>query len=117
MRINALVAKIPVDLEDPLDAAHQQPLQIKLRRDPEIQVQVESIVMRDKGPSGRATVDGLEHRSFYFEKSARFQLPPQRGDNLRSRYEDLSGIGIRDQIEIALAIPNFDIFQAMPFLR
>ena len=49
-------------------------------------------------------------------KSALFQLPAQRRDDLRARDEHLAHFGIGDQIEIALPVARLHVFQAVPLL-
>ena len=70
--------------------------------------------MGDEGPRRRAAVQRLHHGGFHFDEAARFQLPPQRGDNARAPNEDVAHGGIGDQIQIALAIANLHVLQAVP---
>ena len=71
--------------------------------------------MRDERARRRASINRLHHRRFDFYKSMRFQLPAQRRDDLRARLKNLLRFGIRDQVEIALAIAQLDIFQTVEF--
>jgi len=43
---NPLVPEIPVDLEDPFESADGEALQIELRRDTQVEIHVERVVMR-----------------------------------------------------------------------
>ena len=61
--VSALVAEDPADLVDPLDAADDQPLQVQLQRDAQVQVQVEGIDMGGERPRVRAAVQRLQHRA------------------------------------------------------
>ena len=54
----ALVAEVAVDLEHPLEAAHHQALQVQLRRDAQVQVHVERIVVGLERTRRRAAGDG-----------------------------------------------------------
>ena len=45
-----------------------------------------------------------------------FQLPAQRSDDLRARDEDLADLRVGDQIQIALAVADLHVFQAVPLL-
>ena len=78
MRGEALVAEIAVDLVDALQAAHHQPLQVKLRRDAQVEIDIERVVMGDERPRRGAAVDRLHHGRLHFDEAARFQLPAQR---------------------------------------
>ena len=114
LRRDSFVSKIPVDLVDPLDSADHQALQIQLGRDAQIQIHVERVVMRNEGPRGRATVNRLQHRRFYFQETTRLQLAAQRSDDLRSRDENFANLRVGDQIQVALAVADLDVFQAVP---
>ncbi len=111
------IPEIAVDLVDAFDASHYQALQIQFRRDPQIQIDVERVVMRDKRTRHRAAIERLHHRSLYFEKSSFIQLPPQRPYDVRSCNEDFANFRICDQVEIALPVTRLDIFETMPFFR
>ena len=65
---DALVAEVLAELVDLLEAAHDQPLQVELGRDPQVQGAVEHVVMRREGTGQRAAVQGLQHRSLDLEK-------------------------------------------------
>jgi hypothetical protein len=56
---NAFVPEIAIQLEDLVESAHQQPLQVKLRRDPQIQLEPERLVLSPKRFRGRAAGDRL----------------------------------------------------------
>ena len=47
---DALVAEHPADLEDALEAADDEPLQVQLGRDPQVKVGVERVVVGDERP-------------------------------------------------------------------
>ena len=111
---DALVAEVAIDLVDALKPADHQPLQIQLRRDAEIEIDVQRIVMRHERPRRRAAVERLHHRSLHFQEAACFQLPPERGDHFAARHEHLAHLRIGDQVQIALAVTGLHIFQAVP---
>ena len=68
-RADALVAVDPADLEDPLHAADQQPLQVQLGGDPQEQVDVERVVMGDERPGRRAAGDRLHRGRLDLDKT------------------------------------------------
>src|SRR5207237_5661204 len=59
---DALVTEAAVDLEDLFQAAYDQPLEIELRRDPQIQLRVERVVMGHEWPRRRAAGNRMHHR-------------------------------------------------------
>src|SRR5690606_40755504 len=60
--VTALIPEVAVDLEDLLDAADHTALQVQLRSDAQVELHVERVRMRGEWPSGRTTVQGLQHR-------------------------------------------------------
>ena len=67
-------------------------------------------------PGRRAAVERLHHRSLDFDEAARFELPPQRADDAGARGEDREHLGIGDQVEVALAVAQLDVLQAVVLL-
>ena len=70
-RRDAFVAEVAVDLEHLLEAADDQPLQVQLGRDAQVQLHVERVVMRDERPRRGAARDRMHHRRLDFEVAAR----------------------------------------------
>ena len=72
--------------------------------------------MRDERPRRRAPVKRLHHGRFHFDEAVALQLAPQRSDDAAARQEDLAHFRIGDQIQVALPVARFHVFQAVPFL-
>ena len=111
-----LVPEVTVDLEHPFDAADDQPLEVQLGRDPQVELEVEGVVMGDEGPGQRAAGDRLHHRRLDFEEAACRQELAHRRDGPAARLEDAADFGIHRQVEIALAVARLDVAQAVPLL-
>ncbi len=73
--------------------------------------------MRHKRPRRRAPGLGLHHRRFHLVETAYRQELPDRPDGLDPPVEQEPGSGIRDQIEITLAVARLGILEPVPFLR
>ena len=114
---NSFVPEIPVQLEDFVEAADEQPLEIKFRRDAEIKLEPERFVMRAERFRRRAARHRLQHRRLHFEKAAIFHEPARFAHDGNALFKDASRLLVRQKIEIALAITRFHILQAMPFFR
>ena len=71
LAVDALVAEVAVDLEDLLQAADQQPLQVEFGRDAQVEVHVQRVVVRLKGPGGRPAGDRLHHGRLHLDEAAR----------------------------------------------
>ena len=65
-----LVAKDAADLVDLFDAADQQPLEVQFQGDPQVEVDVERVVMRHERPGRRPAGDGVQRRRLDFTEAA-----------------------------------------------
>ena len=117
VRGEPFVAEVAVDFVDALEAAHHQPLQVQLRRDAQVEIDIERVVVRDERTRRGAAIERLHHGRFHFDEAARFQLPAQRRDDARARDEHLADLGVGDQVQVALAVARLHVLQAVPFLR
>ena len=113
----AFVPEVAVDLEHLLEAAHHQPLEVKLRRDAQEQFHVQRVVVRGEGLGRGAAGDGVHHRRFDFEIAALHQEVADRLDDFRAHQKGLAGFLVGDQVEVALAVFRFLVGQAVEFLR
>ena len=65
--VDALVPEVVADLVHPLEAAHDQPLEVQLVRDAQEERHVERVVVRRERPRRRAAVQRLQHRRLDLE--------------------------------------------------
>ena len=116
-RRDAFVAEVAVDLEELVrQPADQQPLQMQLGRDAQVKLEIERVVMRVER-FGRGTAgDRVQHRGFNFKKTTFDQNPADAGDDAAAAAQRLAAFLAHDQIEIALAIAQLDIGEAVEFL-
>ena len=77
----ALVAEISIDLVHALEPAHDQALQVELRRDAKVQIHIEGVVMGDEGARRGTAVERLHHGRFHFDEAARLKLAAERRDD------------------------------------
>src|SRR5262249_54545058 len=111
---DAFVAEVAVDLENPFHPTDDQPLKIELGRDPHEELHVESIVVRDKRTSGRTAGDRMHHRSLDFDEIMLDEELPDLFDDLRTLAEGFLHLVAHDQVEIALAVLDLDVGNAVP---
>ena len=116
LRRHPLVPKVPRQLVDPLHAADHEALEVQLRRDSQVEVHVERVVVRHKGPRRRAAGDRLHDRRLDLHEAAAVEEPPDRRHGLRAHFEHAAAVGVHDQIEVALAIAGLDVLQSVPLL-
>ena len=112
---NTFVAEIAIDLVHAIKSAYHQSLQVKFRRDPQIQIHVERVVVGDERLRDGAARHWLHHRSFNFEESVLIQKLPHGLHQSAALEENFADFRIHRQIEVALAIAQFNIGQSVPF--
>src|ERR1043166_7780059 len=104
---NSFVAKVAIDFENLVEAADEEPFQIQLRRDPQIKIESERLVMRAEWLRRRAAGDRLQHRRFNFQKTAIFEEAARLAHDGDALGKNFAGPLVRDQIEIALAVTRY----------
>ena len=114
---DAFVAEVAVDLVDALEAAHDQALEVELRRHAQVELEVERVVVGGERTRGGAAGDVMHHRRLHFEEAARVEPAAHRSDHLRAHHEDLARIRVHDQVDVALAVALLDVGQAVPLVR
>src|SRR6185437_7561590 len=113
----SLVAEVAIDLVHALVSARDQALQIELRRDTQIHVEIERIVMRHERTCRRAACDRLHHRRLNFEEIESVEEITQIPDYPGSCAKDVAARFVDDQIDITLAIAHLDIGESVPLVR
>ena len=111
------VAEVAVDFVDALEAADDEALQIQLRRDPQVHVHIERIVMRDEGLGRGAAGNRLHHGRLDFEEVERIQVTAQEADDPGAGHEDIAARFVDNEVNIALPIARLGVGQAVPLVR
>ena len=101
--IHALVAEVPVDLEDPLDAADDAALQVQLGSDAQVEVYVEGVGAGDEGARRRPAVQRLQHRGLDLDEIQAGEVLAHRRDDLDAGHRVLARRGAHDQVRVAVA--------------
>jgi hypothetical protein len=109
------VTEVTVDFEHAFEAANHQTLQVQFRRDTQVHVQIQRVVMGDERTQTRRR-DHLHHRGFHFHKAAVHHELADTG-HLGANFEGLAGFIVGDQIQVTLTIARFLILQAVEFVR
>lgn len=115
--VHALVAEDAAHLVDAVEAADDEALEVELRRDAQVEVDVERIVVRDERASRSAAGDRREHRRLDLEVIARIEVRADGLDDLRALAEGLADLRVHDEVKVALAVADVDILQAVELLR
>src|SRR5579884_440913 len=104
--------KVAIDFINAIHAAHNQPLQIKLRRNAQIEVHVERVVMSHKRARHCAAGHRLHHRRLNFNVAMRLEELPQGLDQLRSPLKYLPSLLVDHQVEVALPVTDLNVSKA-----
>ena len=113
----AFVAEVAIDFVDAVEAADYEPLEVKLGRDAQEEVHVERVVVGGEGTRCCAAGDGLHHRGFDFEIAAGVEVAADGFEDLGALDEDFAGVEVGEEIDVALAVAEFDVGEAVVLLR
>ena len=114
---DALVAEVLADLVDALEPADDQPLQIELGRDPEIEVLLEVVPVRDERLREGAAVARLQHRRLDLDEAVGVEVAPDRRDDAAAQEEVRACLLVHQQVEVALSVPQLDVGEAVEHVR
>ncbi len=90
---------------------------MQLRRDAQLQIQVERVVMRDERARRGAAGLRLQNRRLDLHEAFAVQELADRADDQAARAEKVADVLIGDQIQMALAVADFNVGKAVPFFR
>ena len=107
--VHTLVAEVLANLVDAFEAAHDEPLQVKLGRDTQIQINVERVVMRDERPRTGAARDRLQDGRLYLHIAGFIECVAQSLDSDGALSERLLHIRVNDEVYITLAVAQFGV--------
>ena len=111
-----LVAEVAADLVDAVEAADHQPLQVQLGRDPHVEVEVERVVVGLERLRRRAADDPVQHRRLHLEEAARVEEAADAAHDRAPLAEHLAHLGVDHQVDVALAVADLRVRQAVKFL-
>ncbi len=106
---DALVAEVLAELVDALEPADDQALEIELRRDAEIEVALELVVVRHEGACERSAVARLQHRRLDLDEALAVEVGAHGGDDARPQDEGGSRLLVDEQVQVALAVAELDV--------
>jgi hypothetical protein len=108
-----LVAEVLAELVHPLQTPDDQSLQVELRRDPQVEVAVERIVVGREGTRQRPAVEGLEDRRLDLEEAALVEPRADGLDHPGAKLEQLPRLRVRHQVELSAPVAGLDILEAV----
>ena len=114
--IHSLVAKGPTQLEHPLDATDAQPLEVQLRGDAQIEVEVVGVDVGEERTCVGATVDLLQDRGLDLQKALADQCFANRMQDAAAGPDQVARLGVDGQVDIAGAHPRLLVGQPLPLV-
>ncbi len=115
-RVHALVAEVLAELVHALEAAHDQPLQVELGGDTQVELAIQRVVVGGERPGQRAPVQGLEHRRLDLDEALGVEEAPDGRDHPSPGDEQLARVLVGDQVELAPAKARLDVGQPVVLL-
>jgi hypothetical protein len=110
---DALVAEAPVDLEDALEAADDEALEIQLGRDAQEHLLVERVVVGHERPGVGAAGDRMEHRRLDLDEAVLDHEAADRRERLAARDEARARRLVGDEVDVALAVLLLGVGEAV----
>ena len=111
--VHALVAEVAAELIDTGEAAHDEALEVQFVGDSQVEVDVEGVVVRHKGPCGGAAGNALQHGSVHLEVALLVEVVAHLVDNLRSLHKRLAHLRIDNEVDIALAVAQLGVAEGV----
>src|SRR5215207_5285492 len=108
---NTFIAEVTANLVDFFKITHQQAFEIQLKRNTQVHILLQFVVMCHKWAGGCASIQRLQDGSLYFKKAFVVEKSPQCGDDGGAFTKGLAGNRVDCQIGIALTGAQFRVFQ------
>ncbi len=114
--VDALVAERAAQLEDPLDTADAQPLEVELGGDAQVQVEVVGVDVGEERPGVGPAVDLLQDRGLDLQEALGEQGFPDRVQDVAAGPDQVARLGVDRQVDVAGAHPRLLVGQPLPLV-
>ena len=114
--VHTLVAEVLGKLIDSVVAADNQPLEVELVCDAQVERNVKGVVVGDERTCGSAARNALENRGFHLEAALFVEVLAHSGDNLRPLDEGVLYGRVHDQVHVSLAVALLRIGEGVEYL-
>ena len=111
--VHALVAEVLSDFVHALETAHDEAFQVEFRRDAQIQVHAERVVVRDEGACAGAAGYRLQDRRFHLRIARFVERGAERLNHRGALEERLLHVGVHDEVHVALAVAQFGVVEGI----
>ena len=114
--VGALISELTTKLVDALKTANKQALQWKFGCNAQVVLGVQSVVVRNERLCVCAAKNLLENRGLNLHVAVRLHELADDGDDLRALAEYVADLGVHDEVNVALAITNLAVGEAVELL-
>src|SRR5437763_912545 len=114
---DTFVAEVLANLVDPFEPADDEPLEVELSGNAEVERLAELIVHCRERPCEGAAVARLQNRCLDLNESVRVQETTDRRNHPRAKNEVGARLLVHQQVEIALAVPELDVGETVEDVR
>src|SRR5665647_1125021 len=94
-------------------STYNQSFQIEFVGNPEVEGNIQSIVMGNERPCCSTSWNGLQNGSLYLQITFLVEKLPHVIDNLRTLYKYIPYLGIDDKVQVPLAVALFRICKSI----
>ena len=115
--IHTLIAEDASHLVHTIQAAHDEPLEVKLGLNAQVHIHIQRIVVGHKGPGGSADLQRYQDGGIYLQEALLIQVAADLGQDAAALIEGIPHLRVHNKVHIALAVPGIGIPQPMEFLR
>ena len=114
--VEALVAEVAADLEDLVEAADDEALEVELRRDAQEHVAVERVVVRREGLRGGAAGVRLEDGRLDLHEAAGLEPAARLAQDRAALVEAVARLGVGEEVDVAAAVAVLGVREAVELL-
>ena len=111
--VHSLVAEVLGELVHGLEATHDQPFEIKLVRDPQVQGHVEGVVVGDERTRRRTARNGLQDRGLHLQVATLVEEFTYRIGHAGPFYEGLLHVVVDHEVDVTLPVAHLCIAEGI----
>ena len=116
LRGDPFVPEYPAELVDTWQTPDDQPFQVELQSDAQIEVHVQGIVVCAERARERSPRHRLQHRRLHFDVASSVEEAAYLLDDSAALHEDVTRFLVYDQVHVALAKPRLHVRESVPLL-
>ena len=103
-------------LRNALEPAHDEPLEVQLGRDPQVDVEVQCVVVGDERSRQRPAGDGMQQRGLDLDEATALQKAAGLGHDPATGLKHPPAVFVGPQVGVALAVTEVGVGDALPLV-